>query len=181
MSDRETAITATKRGAGLKVLSMSLDGQLFALEASCVREILDLTPVTEVPASDPFTFGLINVRGKVVPLADLRHKLGMEKRPPNIDTRIVVIEIDLDGDPAAVGILAEKVYEVTEIPEAGIEETPKLGMAWKPEYIRCVGKLANDFVIVLNIARIFSSTPPETQDFKPGHGADRHSASLAFK
>src|ERR1700722_12654017 len=90
----------------LEILTLSLDGEIFAVEATHVHEILDLVPITEVPNSQPFVSGLINVRGKVVPLADLRLKFGMEQKPSTIDTRIVVIEIDLDGVPTTVGILA---------------------------------------------------------------------------
>jgi purine-binding chemotaxis protein CheW len=143
---------------GLEVLSFSLNNQAFALEASYVREILDLVPVTEVPASNPFARGLINVRGKIVPLADLRYKLGMEERPPTIDTRIVVIEADLDGDLATIGLLAEKVHEVTTIAAADMEETPKIGMIWRHEYIRCIGKRDGDFIVVLDIGAIFTSS-----------------------
>ena len=112
-------MTNMDSGNGLEVLTLSLNGQAFALEASYVREILDLVPVTEVPVSNPFARGLINVRGKIVPLADLRYKLGMEERPPTIDTRVVVIEVDLDGDLTTIGLLAEKVHEVTSL--AGVE------------------------------------------------------------
>ena len=166
------------RGGALKVLSLNLDGQLFALEAACVREILDLTPVTEVPAADPFVNGLINVRGKVVPLADLRQKLGMERSPPSIDTRIVVIEIDVDGDLTTVGVLAEKVHEVTEIPEASLEETPRFGLGWRPEFIRCIGKRADGFITVLDIARIFSAAGAGGTRFQtfPGLRAARRNA-----
>jgi purine-binding chemotaxis protein CheW len=164
MNAPQSSIIQLKSGGGaLKVLSLTLDDQLFALEASCVREILDVTPVTQVPAASPFVSGLINVRGKVVPLADLRFPLGMERRAATIDTRIVVIEIDLGGDMTTVGILADKVHEVTEIPHASIEETPKIGMAWRPEFIRCIGKRADDFVTVLDIARIFASAFTETK------------------
>lgn len=141
----------------LEVLTLSLEGEIFAIEASYVREILDLVPITEVPGSKPFIGGLINVRGKVVPLADPRLKFGMERRPPNIDTRIVVIEIDLDGDATTVGIRADKVHEVTEVNAASLEETPKIGMKWRPEFVRCIGKRGADFIAVLDIARIFSS------------------------
>ena len=161
--------------AALKVLSLTLDGQLFAIDAGCVREILDLIPVTVVPASSPFASGLINVRGKVVPLADLRHKLGMEKQPPTIDTRIVVIEVDLDGDMTTVGVIADKVHEVTDIPHSAIEATPRIGLAWPPEFIRCLGKRRDDFLIVLDIERIFSidRTRHDTSSFQ---GAERHCA-----
>ena len=141
----------------LEVLTLDLDDEIFALEAGCVREILDLVPVTEVPDADPFVSGLINVRGKVVPLADPRVRFGMEQKPPTIDTRIVVIEVELDGEPITVGIRADKVHEVTELAAASLAETPRIGMRWRPEFIRCIGKRGGDFVIVLDITQIFAS------------------------
>jgi purine-binding chemotaxis protein CheW len=141
----------------LEVLTLGLDGHLFALDAAHVREILDLGPVTEVPSAAAFVNGLINVRGKVVPLADLRLKFGMPKTASTIDTRVVVIEVDLNGDQTTIGLLADKVYEVTEIIAAELEETPRIGMTWRQEYIRCIGKRGEDFIVVLDIAAIFSS------------------------
>src|SRR5690349_10481722 len=153
----ETQAMTKDKGGALEVLTLSLDGELFAIDAGCVREILDLVAVTEVPGSQPFVNGLINVRGKVVPLADLRLKFGMEQKDATVDTRVVVIEIDLAGDQTTIGLLADKVYEVTEIVPAQIEETPRIGMTWRQEYISCVGKRGEDFIIVLDIAAIFSS------------------------
>lgn len=142
----------------LEVVTFALEGEIFALDAARVREILDVVPITEVPGSRPFVNGLINVRGKVVPLADLRLKFGMEVRPPTIDTRILVIEIELDGDPTLVGIRADKVYEVTELAPAALEETPRIGMKWPPDFIRCIGKRGSDFIVVLDIVRIFATS-----------------------
>jgi purine-binding chemotaxis protein CheW len=140
----------------MEVLTLDLQGEIFALDAQQVREILDHVPITEVPGSQPFVNGLINVRGKVVPLADLRIKFGMEQKEATIDTRVVVIEIDLDGQPMIVGIRADKVYEVTELAPAALEETPRLGMRWRPEFIRCIGKRGSDFIVVPDISRIFA-------------------------
>jgi purine-binding chemotaxis protein CheW len=156
-------MTTANDNLGLEVVTLGLQGEIFALEAKHVREILDLAPITEVPNGPPFVSGLINVRGKVVPLADLRLKFGMEQQPPTIDTRIVVIEIDLDGDPTTVGILADKVYEVTEVAGAALEETPKIGMRWRPEFIRHIGKRGTDFIVVLDIERIFSMQARDEQ------------------
>jgi purine-binding chemotaxis protein CheW len=150
-------MTKWRGDRSLEILTLDLQGEIFALEAACVREILDLVPVTDVPRSKPFVRGLINVRGKVVPVADLRLKFGMEIKPPTIDTRIVVIEIDLDGDATIVGVRADKVYEVTEVAAAALEETPRIGMRWRPEFIHCVGKRDGEFIIVLDIARIFAT------------------------
>ncbi len=174
MSAQDTKMSKQNDLGPLEVLTLGLDGHVFALEAAHVREILDLGPVTEVPSASPFVNGLINVRGKVVPLADLRHKFSMERRPTTIDTRVVVIEIDLDGDQTTIGLLADKVYEVTEILPADIEETPRIGMTWRHEYIRCIGKHGDGFIVVLDIAAIFASV---RQD-KPGaeSGANRNAA-----
>ena len=141
----------------LEVLTLDLEGETFAVEATYVREILDLVPITEVPHSQPFVAGLINVRGKVVPLADLRIKFGMAQKPPTVDTRIVVIELDLQGEPLTVGIRADKVHEVIEVSAAALQETPRIGTRWRPEFIRCIGKRGDDFMVVLDIARVFST------------------------
>lgn len=141
----------------LEVVTLGLDGEIFAIEAAHVREILDIVPITQVPNSRPFVNGLINVRGKVVPLADLRLKFGMEQKPSTIDTRIVVIEIALDGNPTTIGLLADKVYEVTEVASSALEETPRIGMRWRPEYILCIGKRGSDFIVVIDLERIFAT------------------------
>jgi purine-binding chemotaxis protein CheW len=139
-----------------EALTFGLQGEVFALDANCVREILDVIPVTEVPGARDFVPGLINVRGRVVPLADLRVKFGMECTDHTVDTRIVVVEIDLAGEPTIVGLLADKVYEVSEISGASIEETPEIGMKWRPDYVRGIGKRADEFIIIPDINRIFS-------------------------
>jgi purine-binding chemotaxis protein CheW len=145
----------------LEVLTFDLQSDMFAVEAVHVREILDLVTITEVPNSDPFVNGLINVRGKVVPLADLRIKFGMEQRPPTVDTRIVVLEIEVEGEPVTVGIRADKVHEVTEVAASALQETPKVGMRWRPEFIRCIGKRGDNFMVVLDITRVFSAVAQE--------------------
>jgi purine-binding chemotaxis protein CheW len=145
----------------LEVLTFDLQSDMFAVEAVHVREILDLVTITEVPNSDPFVNGLINVRGKVVPLADLRIKFGMEQRPPTVDTRIVVLEIEVEGEPVTVGIRADKVHEVTEVVASALQETPKVGMRWRPEFIRCIGKRGDNFMVVLDITRVFSAVAQE--------------------
>ena len=96
------------------------------------------------------------MRGKVVPLADLRLRFGMAPTPPTAETRMVVVQIDLEGDPVTVGILADKVHEVTEIAAASTQEAPRIGMQWRPEFVRCIGKRNNDFVVVPDVARILS-------------------------
>lgn len=152
-----TATTTIDGDQVFEALTLGLGGEVFAIDANSVREILDLISVTEVPGARPFVAALINVRGKVVPLADLRLKFHMTQTAPTVDTRIVVVEIELDGENTIVGLLADKVFEVTEIASASIEETPDIGMKWRPDFIKGIGKRGNDFIVIPDVDRIFSA------------------------
>jgi purine-binding chemotaxis protein CheW len=142
----------------MRALTLRLDDELFAIKAESVREILDLVPVTEVPNASPFAAGLINVRGRVVPLANLKVAFGMPERTADDDTRIVVIETEIDEEPTVVGILADKVFDVTDIEPAAIEEAPRVGMRWRPDYVRGIGKRRGEFIIIPDIERIFATS-----------------------
>jgi purine-binding chemotaxis protein CheW len=141
----------------MTALTIRLEDELFAVEASRVREILDLVPITQVPNASAFVRGLINVRGRVVPLADLRVMFGMAQPEPDEDTRIVVMEIDIEGEPTIAGILADKVHDVTDIEASSIEEAPKVGMRWRPEFVAGIGKRNGGFIIIPNLERIFET------------------------
>jgi purine-binding chemotaxis protein CheW len=156
--------TASSAPTAMKALTIRLQDEVFAVAAQSVREILDLVPITEVPNAPPFVGGLINVRGRVVPLADLRVMFGMDRPKPDADTRIVVMEIDIEGEPAIVGILADKVHDVTDIESASIEDAPRVGMRWKPEFIAGIGKRNGQFIIIPDMAKIF-----ETQSARKAH------------
>lgn len=139
----------------MHALTIRLQDEIFALEATSVREILDPVPITRVPNAPEFVGGLINVRGTVVPLADLRVVFRMQRPPTDQDTRIVVVEFDLDGDLMVAGILADKVHEVTEIDAGSMETVPAVGMRWPPAFIRSIGKRGDGFVIIPDMQRIF--------------------------
>ncbi|MBR0716901.1 chemotaxis protein CheW [Bradyrhizobium liaoningense] len=140
----------------MTALTLRLQDEVFAIDAESVREILDVVPISDVPNAKAFVGGLINVRGRIVPLADLRLLFGMDRPPPDVNTRIVVIEVDLDGEPTIVAILADRVLDVTEIEAATIEEAPKIGMRWRPEYVRGIGKRGDEFIIIPNMGKIFT-------------------------
>jgi purine-binding chemotaxis protein CheW len=139
-----------------ELLTFQLDTEIVAVEAVRVREILDHTPVTRVPGAPAFADGLINVRGQVIPLADLRLRLDLEARPPTVDSRIVVIEAQIGGEAVTVGIRADKVIEVTELSSADMETAPRLGMRWREDFIRFVGKRGRDLIIALDADQILS-------------------------
>ena len=149
-------MSAAATGA-MRALTLRLEDELFAIEAGKVREILDLVPITQVPNAPAFVGGLINVRGRVVPLADLRVTFEMRRPPPDQDTRIVVVEIDIDGEPTIAGVLADKVHDVTDIDAAMIEDAPRVGMRWSAEFVRGIGKRNGAFVIIPNLERIFAA------------------------
>ena len=141
----------------MNALTLRMQDEMFAIEAGSVREILDLVPITEVPNAPAFVTGLINVRGRVVPLADLRVMFDMDRPPPDQDTRIVVIEAEIEGEPTVVGILADKVYDVTEIEEAAIQEAPKVGMRWRADFVKGIGKRNGTFIVIPDLERIFET------------------------
>jgi purine-binding chemotaxis protein CheW len=140
----------------LSVLTFNLNGETFAIEAIVVQEILDLLPETHVPGSKPFVSSVINFRGKVIPLADIRLAFGMDATETTIDSRIVVIELDLDDEATLIGIRTDKVNEVTTLPKIAREPPPSVGMRWRADYINCLVKRGGEFIIVPNLTAIFS-------------------------
>ena len=138
-------------------LSFRLGEEMFAIDVSQVREVLDITAITKVPRSPEFMRGVINVRGNVVPVVDLRVKFDMGKTEQTVDTRIVVMEIDLNGELTIIGTLADAVNNVMDIDTSSIEQTPKVGTKWKTDFIEGIGKIDDDFIIILNVDHIFSA------------------------
>ena len=138
-------------------LTFKLEEEVFALDVGKVLEVLDLSRITKVPRSADFMCGVINVRGSVVPVVDLRLKLGIAEGERTKDTRIVVMEIDLEGERTVLGAMADSVHEVLELEPGQIEESPKIGARWRTEFIKGIGKRDDEFIIILDIDRVFSS------------------------
>lgn len=138
-------------------LTFKLGNEMFAIDVSQVREILDVTTITKVPRAPTFMRGVINVRGSVVPVVDLRMKFDMSKTEQTVDTRIVVMEIALEGELSIIGTLADAVHNVMDIEPTGIEPPPKVGARWNTEFIKGIGKHQDQFIIILNVDRIFSA------------------------
>jgi purine-binding chemotaxis protein CheW len=141
----------------LEVLTFDIAGEMFALEAVKVQEILDLLPETPVPGAKPFVAAVINFRGKVIPLADIRLAFGMEATTATIDSRIIVIQIDVEGEPTLVGLRTDKVNEVTTLMKSAGEPPPSVGMRWRPDFIDCLVRRNGEFIIIPNLQTIFSA------------------------
>ncbi len=147
----------TAKAALNQYLAFRLGAELFALDVAQVREILDFTTITKVPRSPAFMRGVINVRGSVVPVVDLSVKFDTAPTEKTLDTRIVVMEIVQEDQMAVVGALADAVHSVIEIDPARIEATPSVGRQCRTDFIKGIGKLDEQFIIILDVDRIFSA------------------------
>jgi len=147
----------TGKTAASQYLTFRLEDEIFALDVAQVREVLDMSTITKVPGTPDFMRGVINVRGNVVPVMDLRVKFGMSRTESSVDTRIIVMEILMDREVTVLGTLADSVNEVIDLNASQIEPPPNIGMRWRTEFIRGIGKRNDMFIILLDIDRVFSS------------------------
>jgi purine-binding chemotaxis protein CheW len=138
-------------------LILHLHDEVFAIPARQVREILDMVPVTRVPGAASCLDGVINVRGRIVPLADLRVLFGMPCGVADVHTRIVVVELTLDDAPVVVGILADAVRDVTVIDPTTVEAPPRVGMRWPVEFVTGIARHQGRFVVLPSLDRIFAA------------------------
>lgn len=138
-------------------LTFILDKEIYAFEIARVREVLDSGEVTKVPKMPTFMRGVINLRGKVVPVIDLRLKFGMTTTKQTIDTCIIIIEIFVDGETTVLGAMADSVQEVLNLGVDQIESAPKIGTRLNTEFIRGMGKKDNEFIIILDVDSVFSN------------------------
>ena len=138
-------------------VTFCLAEELFGVEVSRSREILSVISVTSVPQTPDYMLGVINLRGQVVPVIDMRLKLGLAAADETQDTCIIVVEVLVDGEPIVVGALADAVREVLEIKSDAIEPPPRLGTRLNTEFIKGMGKVDEEFLILLDIDKIFNS------------------------
>ncbi|MHB8844744.1 MAG: chemotaxis protein CheW [Nitrospirota bacterium] len=138
-------------------LTFKLDDETFALDISKVREVLDFTTVTKVPRTPEFMRGVINLRGSVVPVVDLRLKFGMTRTENGVNTCIIITEVTVDNDTTILGCLADSVQEVLDLDESHIAPAPRIGTKLRTEFIKGMGKRDEHFIIILDIDRVFSS------------------------
>jgi purine-binding chemotaxis protein CheW len=139
-------------------LSFKLDQEIFALDVAKVREILDFTTVTKVPQTPDFMRGVINLRGSVVPVMDLRLKFGMSSTEKTVNTCVIVVEMVVDGETMVLGVLADSVQEVIDLEPEQIEPAPRIGTKLNTEFIMGMGKHNEQFMMILDIDKVFSES-----------------------
>jgi purine-binding chemotaxis protein CheW len=138
-------------------LTFKLDNEVFALDVATVREVLDFTTVTKIPRTPEFMRGVINLRGSVVPVVDLRLAFGMSATEKTVNTCIVVVEVCLEGEATIMGALADSVEEVIDLEPDQIQAAPRIGASIKTDFIRGMGKRDTQFLMILDIDRVFSA------------------------
>jgi purine-binding chemotaxis protein CheW len=138
-------------------LTFRLGEEVFGLDVGKVREILDFTTITKVPRTPEFMRGVINLRGSVVPVVDMRVKFGMSATEKTVNTCIVVAEVELEGDSIVLGALVDSVQEVFELEPGQIEPAPRIGTKLKTEFIKGMGKRDDRFIILLDVDKAFSA------------------------
>lgn len=137
-------------------LTFHLGEEDFALDVSSVKEILEFTTVTKVPQTPDYLRGVINLRGSVVPVVDMRLKFGLPEIKETINTCIIVLEVPLEGENTVMGALVDSVQEVFELDPQYIEPAPKIGSQLKTDFIKGMGKRDDHFIIILDIDKVFS-------------------------
>ncbi|MBT1075910.1 chemotaxis protein CheW [Geobacter grbiciae] len=137
-------------------LTFSLSDEIFAVDVAKVREILEFNAITKVPQTPEFMRGVINLRGSVVPVMDMRLKFGMAGTERTVNTCIIVVEIASGDDTLVLGMLADSVQEVFELEPENIEPAPRIGTKLDTTFIRGMGKHGEQFIIILDIDRVFS-------------------------
>ncbi len=137
-------------------LTFTLEQERYAVEIARVKEVLELTAMTKVPRTPDFIRGMINLRGNVVPVIDLRLKLGLTATAPTVDTCIVITEVPVDGAPTLLGALADSVQEVIELDAAAISPPPRMGTRIAVDFMRGVAHQGDQFLLVLDIDRVMT-------------------------
>lgn len=151
-----TATNAAARNRAGKYLTFKLGEEEFGLEILKVQEIIQMQAITRVPRTPEFVRGVINLRGKVIPVVDLRLKFGLDRADDTERTCIVVVQIRHAENVVVMGTIIDEVREVLDIPGASIEDTPSFGTSIDTEFILGMGKIGQSVKILLDIDRVLS-------------------------
>lgn len=136
----------------LQLVTFIIGNEEFAVDIILVHEIIRMIQITKVPNSPDFVDGVINLRGRIIPVINLRYKLGLEKKPTDKNTRIIVVEVNNN----TIGFIVDSVREVLRIPESITEAPPELTTNINSNFIKSVGKLDDRLIILIDIQKVIS-------------------------
>lgn len=140
----------------MQVLTFNLSEEIFAVEISMVKEVLEYTKITKVPNMPEYMLGVINLRGNVVPVIDLRNKFDMNEAKRTVNTAVIIVELPQDEDMIVIGALVDSVREVSTFARKEIDSAPKIGTKLNTEFLKGMAKLEEGFVMILDIDKIFT-------------------------
>lgn len=144
-------------------VTFAMGEEIFAVPVEVVREILDHEHAFKIPQGPDYLLGLRDVRGQGVPIIDLRRRLGMAATVLTHHTRVLVLDIPCDGRVLTLGMMADKVFEVTPFRLDQIDSAPQIGVRWESDYIQGVVRRTNDFVVIIDLSRLFAHQGEEIQ------------------
>jgi purine-binding chemotaxis protein CheW len=137
-------------------LTFKLGDEVFATDVAKVREVLDFSAITKIPRTPEFMSGVINLRGNVVPVVDLRLCFDMSKTEKTVNTCIVVVEMMVDGEANVIGALADSVEEVIDLEPDQIQPPPRIGTHVRTDFIKGMGRRDTQLIMILDMDRVFS-------------------------
>jgi purine-binding chemotaxis protein CheW len=139
-------------------LTFKLDQELFAVDIGKVREVLEFTTMTKVPRMPDFMRGVINLRGNVVPVVDMRLKLGLTMTEKTVDTCVVISEVAVDGERTVLGALVDSVQEVIDLDASNVSPPPHMGSRVDAAVILGMGKREDQFIMILDLDKVFTAS-----------------------
>ncbi len=148
--------TRRRTSTGSRYLNFTLAGESYCMEILKVKEIMGMTSITPIPQTPPFIRGVINLRGQIIPIVDLRLKFGLEFTEYHKRTTIIVVEVDMEGDLMLMGLVVDAIQEVIAIPEEKINPLPYINSKVRAEYIRGVADTPEGMKIILDVVKILS-------------------------
>jgi purine-binding chemotaxis protein CheW len=138
-------------------MTFKLGNELFAISVAKVREVLEVSTITKVPTAPDYMRRVVNVRGKAIPVVDLRLRFGLPVAADTVSTRIIVMELQIDGETTVLGGIADSVHEEIELDSANINPPPRIAMRWRTEFIQGMGRRGDEFIIILDVDAVFAS------------------------
>lgn len=147
-------MTKRKTITGSRFLSFVLNDEEYCIEILKIKEIMAMADITEIPQTPPFIKGVINLRGKIIPIIDLRLKFEMPEKEYNKRTSIIVVEIYNEDEITLLGVVVDTIQEVITIPEEKISSIPYINAKIKSEYIKGMAEIEDQIKIVLDITKV---------------------------
>jgi|CXWL01.1.fsa_nt_gi purine-binding chemotaxis protein CheW len=171
-------MTSNQTASAPQYLTFTVGGDLYGVSILAVREILDYGEVTRAPRAPRHIRGVMNLRGRVVPLVDLAVRLGFEPSAMTPRTCVVVVEAEIEGERLVAGLVADAVSHVIELGSADIEPPPAFGSSCETELLTGLGRAGQKFVLLLNLERVLHALPAPV--LRPSVSAEPATASPAF-